>query len=216
MNWQPEGNFYDKYSSKNPLARRMMAGFLRAFDDLCASAGARTAYEAGCGEGHLSFRMARRGITVNASDISVRLVEEANLQALTDGLSASFQCASIYELTAQNAKSELVVCCEVLEHLEEPDAGLQTLANIASPYLLTSVPREPLWRVLNMARGCYWGQWGNTPGHINHWSTSGFLKFLDTRFEVLAVRTPLPWTMVLCKVRSRAPSLSVDGARVAS
>jgi SAM-dependent methyltransferase len=216
MNWQPEGNFYDKYSSKNPLAQRMMAGFLSAFDDLSASAGVHTAYEAGCGEGHLSFRMARRGITVNASDISARLVEQANLQALTDGLSAKFQRANIYDLTAQNAKSELVVCCEVLEHLEEPEAALQTLANMACPYLLASVPREPLWRVLNMARGSYWGQWGNTPGHVNHWSTSGFLKFLKTRFEVLAVRTPLPWTMALCKVRSGASSLPVNGARVAS
>jgi len=26
-----------------------------------------------------------------------------------------------------------------------------------------SVPREPLWRMLNMARGAYWKSLGNTP-----------------------------------------------------
>ena len=216
MDWQPEGNFYDKYNSKNPLARRMMQGFLQAFDSLSADAGVRTAYEAGCGEGHLSFRMARRGITVSASDISGRLVEEANQQARADGLSAKFECASIYDLTTQNAQGELVVCCEVLEHLEEPQAALETLANLAHPYLLASVPREPLWRALNIARGSYWRQWGNTPGHVNHWSTAGFLRFLGTRFDVLAVRTPLPWTMALCKVRNPPPGVPLNGSAVAS
>ena len=200
MSFQPEGNFYDKYGARNPLTRRLMANFLEAFDSLSAAAGVGAAYEAGCGEGQLSFRMARRGITVRASDISARLVQEANRQAKVDGLPARFECASIYDLAARHAESELVVCCEVLEHLDDPAAALRVLASLAQPYLLASVPREPLWRALNVARGAYWRRCGNTPGHVNHWSTSGFLRFLETRFEVVAVRTPLPWTMALCRV----------------
>jgi hypothetical protein len=30
------------------------------------------------------------------------------------------------------------------------------------------VPREPIWRIGNMARGRYLGDLGNTPGHIQH------------------------------------------------
>ena len=198
---QPEGNFYNKYESANPVARRMMNGFLRAFDDLSALVKPRTTYEAGCGEGHLSFRLARRGLPVRASDISQRLTEEANRKATTEGLAASFECASIYELTAAEA-ADLVVCCEVLEHLEQPEAALDVLAGIARPYLLTSVPREPLWRVLNLARGSYWREWGNTPGHVQHWRPSEFLRFLGTRFDVVEVRAPLPWTMALCQVKA--------------
>ena len=203
MSWQPEGNFYDKYRSRNPLARRLMESFLEAFDVLSAAAGVSAAYEAGCGEGQLSFRMARRGVAVRASDISERLVREANRQAEADGLPARFECASIYDLTALDAGGELVVCCEVLEHLDDPAAALEVLANLARPYLLASVPREPLWRALNVARGAYWRRCGNTPGHVNHWSTAGFLRFLESRFEVVAVRTPLPWTMALCRVAGR-------------
>ena len=40
-------------------------------------------------------------------------------------------------------------------------------------HLLVSVPREPLWRALNVARGAYLRELGNTPGHVNHWSKRG-------------------------------------------
>jgi 2-polyprenyl-3-methyl-5-hydroxy-6-metoxy-1,4-benzoquinol methylase len=203
-NWQPEGNFYNKYESRNPFARRMMQGFLRAFDELSRAAQVGTIYEVGCGEGHLSFRLARRGLKVHSSDVSERLIEEANRKAEAESLPARFHCASVYNLTASDAGAELVVCCEVMEHLEQPEAALDVLAGLARPYLLASVPREPLWRALNLARGSYWRQWGNTPGHVQHWTSSSFLRFLKTRFDVLEVRRPLPWTMALCKVRTGA------------
>ena len=36
---QPAGNFYDKYNTRNPIARALMQGFLRAFEELVALAG---------------------------------------------------------------------------------------------------------------------------------------------------------------------------------
>ena len=98
--------------------------------------------------------------------------------------------------------AELVVCCEVLEHLDDPKRALDVLARLARPWLIASVPREPLWRALNLARLSYVGALGNTPGHLTHWSKRGFERFLGERFEVVEVRTPLPWTMALCRVQS--------------
>jgi hypothetical protein len=63
------------------------------------------------------------------------------------------------------------------------------------------VPREPLWRLLNMARGRYWRDLGNTPGHLQHWSSEGLRALLMRHVEVRLVRTPLPWTMALCRRR---------------
>ena len=40
-------------------------------------------------------------------------------------------------------------------------------------------PREPLWRGLNIARGAYLKDLGNTPGHLNHWSKRGFVALLS-------------------------------------
>jgi hypothetical protein len=96
---------------------------------------------------------------------------------------------------------ELAAAVEVLEHVSEPERTIRELVRIAARHMLVSVPREPLWRVLNLARGAYPRQLGNTPGHLNHWTSTEFVQLLKRHGEVLAVRTPLPWTMLLVRVR---------------
>jgi 2-polyprenyl-3-methyl-5-hydroxy-6-metoxy-1,4-benzoquinol methylase len=198
---QPAGNYYDKYGTKNPIARRLMQGFLGAFDALASRVPVASSLEIGCGEGELSIRLAKRGFRVAGCDISAEVVEEAHRRARAANIEATFWTQPIETIDASKA-APLVVCCEVLEHLDDPERGVEILAGLAEPHLIASVPREPLWRVLNLARGKYLADLGNTPGHVNHWSRSGFLDLLSRRFEIVEVRTPLPWTMALCKVRS--------------
>ncbi len=200
MNSQPAGNHYDKYHTRNPIARRLMQGFLSDFDLLSSRVPPGDVLEVGCGEGELSIRLARKGCRVRGCDIAPEVVEEARRRAESASVEVVFWAQGIQDLSEAEA-SELVICCEVLEHLEHPDAGLDTLAKLASPWLLTSVPREPIWRAMNMARGKYLDAWGNTPGHLNHWSRAGFLRFLSRRFDIVQVATPLPWTMALCRSR---------------
>jgi 2-polyprenyl-3-methyl-5-hydroxy-6-metoxy-1,4-benzoquinol methylase len=195
------GNHFDKYGSSNPIARRLMRGFLGSFDRFVARSGAKDAYEIGCGEGHLSLRLLEAGLRVRGSDLEQSVVDEANRRAQEAGFASSFAVRDIYGLTPQEVSADLVVCCEVLEHLPDPDAAIDALARLATRHLIASVPREPIWRALNMARGSYLAQWGNTPGHLQHWSTGGFVDLLSRRFDVIEVATPLPWTMALCRAR---------------
>jgi hypothetical protein len=51
-----------------------------------------------------------------------------------------------------------------------------------------------------MLRGAYWPALGNTPGHLNHWSRRGFVRLLARHGEPAAVRSPLPWTLVLVRI----------------
>ena len=74
------------------------------------------------------------------------------------------------------------------------------MARVASGYLLVSVPHEPLWRGLNVARGAYVKDLGNTPGHINHWTKRGFVAMLARHGDVIEARSPFPWTMLLVRV----------------
>jgi hypothetical protein len=53
---------------------------------------------------------------------------------------------------------------------------------------------------VNVARGAYLRELGNTPGHVNHWSRRGFVELLGRFGEVLEVRSPFPWTMSLVRV----------------
>lgn len=195
------GNTYDKYGTRNPIARRLMSGFLQSFDELVEQTSARSAVEAGCGEGHLSIRLARTGMRVRGYDLSPMVVEEARAQAGKERVDAEFDVLSVYDLSPDAHAADLVVCCEVLEHLENPRKALQLLSMLARPWLLVSVPREPLWRCLNVARGKYISDLGNTAGHLNHWSRRGFQRFLGECVDVIDVRTPIPWTMALCRSR---------------
>jgi SAM-dependent methyltransferase len=194
------GNVYDKYGTSNPVARRLMAGFMGQLDELVERTGATEAHEVGCGEGELAIRLARQGIKVRGTDAFPQVLEEARARARRAGVEIDFEATPVEDLEPGRHGAELIVCCEVLEHLEDPERALEVLAGLARPWLVASVPREPLWRALNLARFSYVRDLGNTPGHLNHWSRREFVRFLTPRIEVVEVRNPTPWTMVLCRV----------------
>lgn len=198
---QPAGNYYDKYAAKNPLVRRMMKGFTDAFDDLVRSTGHQgRALEIGCGEGELSIRLARAGFEVTGCDIAPEAIDEARSRAARGGVEIDFRVLDIASARYKLEPSPLVICCEVLEHLDATETALDALEALSTGHILVSVPREPLWRVLNMARLRYVDKLGNTPGHIQHWSRQAFVRMLERRFCVETVRSPIPWTMALCRV----------------
>jgi 2-polyprenyl-3-methyl-5-hydroxy-6-metoxy-1,4-benzoquinol methylase len=196
----PTGNTFDKYGSTNPVVRRLMAGFEAQLDDLLREAGPRSIVDVGCGEGVLSARWAARPaiervVGVDLADPGLRAEWEARR---APGL--EFEAFAGGELPFADAEFDVAAAIEVLEHVPDPAATLAEMARVARRHLLVSVPREPLWRGLNMARGAYLRQWGNTPGHLNHWSRRGVARLLARYGEVAAVRSPFPWTMALVRL----------------
>jgi 2-polyprenyl-3-methyl-5-hydroxy-6-metoxy-1,4-benzoquinol methylase len=202
---QPEdvvaGNVYPKYTTRNPLARLLVANFQANLRALVQRAGACQLHEVGCGEGFLARRLAADGYRVRGSDLSPATIAEARRRSAGSTPPIAFQVADLYRLDPERDAAELILCCEVLEHLPDTARALDVLGQLARPHLIASVPKEPLWRILNVARGKYWWELGNTPGHLQHWSGRAFTTLLAQRFEVVEVRNPLPWTMVLCRAR---------------
>jgi 2-polyprenyl-3-methyl-5-hydroxy-6-metoxy-1,4-benzoquinol methylase len=193
------GNTYDKYGARNPVVRRIMRGFEGALEELVRLASPRTIHEIGCGEGHWTLRWAAQGFDVRGSDFSAKVIELARSNAGMRQLPAElFTPRSVYELEAGRDSADLVVCCEVLEHLEMPEAALDALQAVVTQHLVLSVPREPVWSLMNMARGRYWSALGNTPGHLQRWSQREFTRLVARYFRIEELRSPLPWTMVLC------------------
>ncbi len=198
----PAGNVYDKYRARNPLAAGLVRGFLAALEDLVVASGAREAHEVGCGEGELALRLARMGLAVRGSDASGAVIAEARRRARVAGIEVAYRAAPIEALERERDGAELIVCCEVLEHVADPELALARIARLARPWAILSVPREPLWRILNLARMSYLRAGGNTPGHVNHWSRAAFLELAAGHMEIVRVRTPIPWTMALCRARA--------------
>jgi len=194
------GNLYDKYGTRNPIAGYLMREFHNSLKILISMTGASEIHEIGCGEGNLCVHLAKLHKRVRGSDFSEQITAKAKYNAEKNQVDVKFKAVSIYDLTSEEDAAELILCCEVLEHLEKTHHALTMLAQLAKPYLIVSVPREPLWSILNMARGKYISRFGNTPGHVQQWSKEGFLNLISSYFEIVKVLTPVPWTMALCRL----------------
>ena len=196
----PTGNTYDKYGSRNPVVRRLMTGFHDALDDLWERATPESVLDVGCGEGVLTAEWAerlgdRRIIGIDLDDPKLRAEWAGRERPNLD-----FRVEEATSLTFADGEFDMATAIEVLEHVPEPERTVAEMARVAQSWLLVSVPREPLWRGLNMARGAYWGSLGNTPGHVNHWSKRGFVSLLSRYGTVEEARSPFPWTMLLVRV----------------
>jgi 2-polyprenyl-3-methyl-5-hydroxy-6-metoxy-1,4-benzoquinol methylase len=200
------GNTYDKYGSSNPVVRRLMAAFERELDELFEQSAPRSVLDVGCGEGVLVHRWAQRLAAREEAD-PARVVgidlEEQSIQAgwaERQAPNLEYRVMEASSLPFAEGEFDLASAIEVLEHVPDPEHTVAEMARCAQRHLLVSVPREPLWRMLNMARGAYWPALGNTPGHLNHWSRRSFVKLLSRHGEVLEVRSPFPWTMLLVRL----------------
>jgi SAM-dependent methyltransferase len=194
------GNTYDKYGSDNPVVRRLMAAFERDLDELFGLAAPTSLLDVGCGEGVLVHSWAQR--LGNARVVGIDL-EEDSIQAGWSERQApnlEYRVMEAENLPFADREFDLASAIEVLEHVPDPEHTVSEMARCAERHLLVSVPREPLWRMLNMARGAYWPALGNTPGHLNHWSRRSFVEMLSRHGEVAQVRSPFPWTMLLVRL----------------
>lgn len=193
----PTGNTYDKYTSANPIERRLMHGFFTALDaSLPASLPSRI-LEVGMGEGEVAARIRDRWPEVAFTGIDL---PDSELAAHWAGHGVPGSFADIAALPFPENTFDLVLAIEVLEHVPDPDAALREIRRVANGALVLSVPREPIWRAANMARGKYLRDLGNTPGHINHWSARSFAALVGRHATITGVHRPFPWTMVSATV----------------
>ncbi len=196
----PTGNTFDKYGSANPVVKRLMGGFHGALDELWAKAAPQSILDVGCGEGVLTVEWAQRlgdGRVVGTDLDDPKLRAEWQKRSRPN---LEFRTEEATSLSFADDEFDLACAIEVLEHVPDPEATLAEMARVARRHMLVSVPREPLWRGLNMARGAYLRELGNTPGHLNHWSRRSFVSLLSRHGKVVETRSPFPWTMLLVKL----------------
>ena len=196
----PTGNTYDKYGSQNPVVKRLMAGFEAALDELWGITAPGSVLDVGCGEGVLTAEWAERlgerpVVGIDLDDPKLRAEWEARRRP-----NLEYRAEEATSLSFDDGEFDMAAAIEVLEHVPDPEHTVAEMARVAQRWLLVSVPREPLWRALNMARGAYLRDLGNTPGHVNHWSKRSFVELLSRHGQVLEARSPFPWTMLLVRL----------------
>lgn len=198
-------DFHHKYTEEGSglIGSKLLDGYFDAVQSLVNEADLKggKALEVGCGAGFSTKRLKKMlpsKVELEASEYVEQLLPDA--RKLNPGMRITAE--SVYELKRKDESLDLVFLLEVLEHLDYPETALQELSRVVKPggYLILGVPREPLWRVLNMARLKYLKDFGNTTGHLNHWSKKSLIKHVSENFhDVIEVRSPLPWTLVLAR-----------------
>lgn len=196
------GNYYDKYNSCFFVYKILVDGYLRYARELLALARPATVLEVGCGPGDLARRLVDpegdtgKGVVLyHGIDISERHIGEAR-ECCPGG---HFHVASAYHLPFPDRSFDLVIACEVFEHLDRPNDAMREVHRVCGASFLISVPWEPVWRLSNMLRGKYLARLGNTPGHLCHFSRREIRRIVRSRFRIVAERRPFPWTMLLAR-----------------
>jgi len=193
------GNTYDKYGSTNPVVKRLMGNFEGTLEELFTAAAPRSLLDVGCGEGVLTHQWAPR---VDGRVVGIDL-DDPQLHAewaRREAPNLEYMVMKAENLPFADGEFDTASAIEVLEHVPDPEHTVAEMARVAERWLLVSVPREPLWRALNMARGAYLKDLGNTPGHLNHWSKRSFVQLLSRHGKVVEARSPFPWTMLLVRL----------------
>jgi ubiquinone/menaquinone biosynthesis C-methylase UbiE len=185
----------DKYDCRNPIGRALLDRFVSHVEQLVASLAPARMLDVGCGDGRLTARIrsAVPGAAVVACDVSREAVAAAEERIC----GVQLLVASVYDLPFLDACFDVVGGFEVLEHLEDPERALREIRRVASGHVVLSVPHEPLWRLLNLLRGKYLTRLGNTPGHLQRWGPRAFRDLVATRFRVVSVTRPFPWTVAV-------------------
>jgi ubiquinone/menaquinone biosynthesis C-methylase UbiE len=197
-------DFAGKYEDRNPISRALLRGYFSSVRSLLAEAidmAPKTSHvhEVGCAEGYSTQQLSSM-LPASSDFTASELLERQVAAAKRSNPHTHIVQADVCAMPHNDASFDGVFILEVLEHVSEPKDALAELRRLVRPHgwIIAGAPREPLWRVLNCARGKYWSAAGNTPGHIQHWSSSEFVEQIESDFgPVRSLRRPLPWTIVL-------------------
>ena len=189
---------YEKFRTRNPIVVGLIDRFYETLRSLVESIHPESVLDAGCGEGETVARLADclppRLAAIDARDDCVAFIKHR-----FPHMEASRQ--SVYQLTFPDGAYDLVLCLEVLEHLDQPGAALAELSRVSGGDLLLSVPHEPWFRLGSLLRGKYLRSFGNHPEHVQHWNRDSFGDFLASKVQVVSVATAFPWLIAHCRPR---------------
>lgn len=192
---------YKKHTSRNPLHRFLLEHFFNTMLAMIDGRRVSTILDVGCGEGFTLDRLEKAGIGKKLEGIDPLNAAIAIGREIHPDL--NIKKGDIYNLQYKDNSFDLVLCNEVMEHLDDPLKGYHELLRVSKKYVLISVPHEPFFTLQRFARFQNVWKLGFHPEHINLWSYFGFKRFLR-RGNVIVVerRMPFPWQMALVEKAS--------------
>ena len=186
-----------KYCSRNPVKQYLIRRYQQAMMEMLQPLKYHSILDIGCGEGfnlqYLKAHLDNDHIRLSGMDIR----HPALLKAQTLCPSADLFCGNIFQLPVKPAVFDVVLCLEVLEHLQDPDTAIQNILSLSRNYCLFTVPHEPWFSTGNLLAGKNLYLWGKDPEHIQHWGYTSFLYLISRHAPLIQTVKSFPWSMVL-------------------
>lgn len=206
MQYNP-GN-YEKYMTKNPLKRKMVERLnekvISYIAELCATIGKEKEVvmilDAGCGEGFITDLIYQN--VKNVQITGLEYTEEALEIARKMNENIQFVQGDVYQMPFEDTAFDIVLCTEVLEHLEKPTEALKELARVSRHTVFLTVPNEPWFCMGNLLALKNVSRLGNPIDHINHWTHGRFVKYITEQYKDFSEkqnRKSFPWSIMICK-----------------
>lgn len=187
-----------KHTTKNPIGRIFLNNFLNTVVKTTKPLNIETVLDAGCGEGFTLDRLQKEKIGKVFEGIEYD--ESAVLMANVLYPKLTIKKGDIYKLPYKNNSFDLVICTEVLEHLENPKKAYRELLRVSRKYVLVSVPNEPFFTIQRIGRLQNVLHLGAHPEHIQHWTFPAFTKFMKVKgVKIVTRKLPVPWTMIMIR-----------------
>jgi ubiquinone/menaquinone biosynthesis C-methylase UbiE len=187
----------DKFSKPGLIASMLMKRYFKCVASFIGENRSGTVCDVGCGEG---VPLAILAPLLENTEISGIDLSESNIECIRENIPrGTFLQGSAYEIPFEDSSFDLVLCLEVLEHLDTPEKALGEIQRISADELIFGVPNEPVWSIANMLRLKYLSSWGNTPDHCQKWSSKGFTKLVSGYFDVIQTVKVFPWTLIHAK-----------------
>jgi SAM-dependent methyltransferase len=184
-----------KYAKRGRVQRLLIRRFVAGLEALLARGGSfASVLEIGCGEGFLCGYLAERNPEAAFVGIDTSDADLARLRRMFPRVDA--RAGSVYDLSSLGRRFDVVVCSEVLEHLDDPERALAQIASIGPRFAILSVPHEPWFRLGNALR------LGDDPGHIHHFRPRTFRAIVERQFELVALERVFPWLLALVRPKA--------------
>jgi SAM-dependent methyltransferase len=186
-----------KYQTSNPLVQFLIRRFFRKLVRLASDLHPKTITDLGCGEGIVAEALLKyfgpiKYVGYDKNPIAIREAERRNPTAV-------FQCADLFDLEAGADPVDVVLCLEVLEHVEDIDGFLRQITRLRARRWILSVPWEPFFRIGNLCRGQYLRRFGNHPEHIHCFGITSLRATLSRHFLEVRIESSFPWLFASCQ-----------------
>ncbi|MGI9411007.1 MAG: bifunctional 2-polyprenyl-6-hydroxyphenol methylase/3-demethylubiquinol 3-O-methyltransferase UbiG [Hyphomicrobiaceae bacterium] len=118
--------------------------------------------DVGCGGGLVSEPLARLGGSVTAIDPAPENIAVAKRHAEACGLTIDYRATTAEDIAAAGATFDVIVCLEVIEHVQEPEQFVATLASMLRTgglLVMSTINRTPKSYLLAIVGAEYVLRW---------------------------------------------------------